>query len=164
MEEKKLRNENVFESGFIMEKLNCIVDNNIDFIVKQSRARKWQKEMILDVIHRQNAEIERLKTENNKLTEENRVVIHNMNFHRNKKFELQKQVNELENRFENKAHCNMSENCSMVKQAVKDTANKIYQGLCIYKNWCKMKDAILWGNESEELKVLISGIVGVEVE
>lgn len=38
--------------------------------------------------------------------------------------ELQKQVDELENRFENKACCNMSENCSMVNQAVKDTAKK----------------------------------------
>jgi predicted nuclease with TOPRIM domain len=76
------------------------------------------------VIEEQKAEIERLKTEfktdwrnswKNKFftaMEENR--------------ELHKQVDELENRFENKAHCNMSENCSMVQQAVKGTAKEIY--------------------------------------
>lgn len=42
----------------------------------------------------QKAEIERL-------TEENRVVKHNMDFHRNKKFELQKQVDELTEEREN---------------------------------------------------------------
>ena len=39
--------------------------------------------------------------------------------------EIQKQVDKLENRFENKACCNMSENCSMIQQAVKDTAREI---------------------------------------
>jgi hypothetical protein len=43
--------------------------------------------------------------------------------------ENQKQVDELKNRFENKACCNMSENCSMVQQAVKDTAKEILQML-----------------------------------
>lgn len=41
--------------------------------------------------------------------------------------EKQKQEDELENRFENKACCNMSENCSMIQQAVKDTAKEILQ-------------------------------------
>ena len=44
-----------------------------------------------------------------------------------KSAEFQKRVDELENRFENKAHCNMSENCSMVQQAVKDTARKCWE-------------------------------------
>ena len=49
-----------------------------------------------------------------------------------------------------------------VKQAVKDTAKEIYKGLC--KKWDKMKDAILFNGESENLKDLISEIIGVEVE
>ena len=51
-----------------------------------------------------------------------------------------------------------------VRQAVKDTANKIYRGLCEKENWNEMKEAIRWGDESEDLKVLISEILGVEVE
>ena len=39
----------------------------------------------------------------------------------------QKQVDKLENRFENKACCNMSENCSMIQQAVKDTAKELIE-------------------------------------
>ena len=71
---------------------------------------------------------------------------------------LQKQVDELKNKcceisserydegkynkFENKACCNMSENCPMVKQAVKDTAKEIYNELCGHgttyvKKWIK---------------------------
>lgn len=49
-------------------------------------------------------------------------------------------------------------------RAVKDTAKKIYRGLCEKENWNEMKEAIRWGDESEELKVLIREILGVEVE
>ena len=52
------------------------------------------------------------------------------------------------------------------QQAVKDTAKEIYKGLCNIKNgnWDKMKNAFLFGDESEDLKDLISSIIGVEVE
>ena len=51
MEEKKLTDEMVFPNN-LTEKLNRIIDNNIEFIVKQSRASKWQKEVILETIQR----------------------------------------------------------------------------------------------------------------
>lgn len=73
---------------------------------------------ILDLIHRQKAEIERLTEENGWLSKE-------CNKSTTECAELQNQVDELENRFENKACCNMSENCSMVQQAVKYTAKEI---------------------------------------
>ena len=80
---------------------------------------------ILDLIHRQNAEIERLMSE----IDQRREMMHRMDCNyatQLKKIdELQKQVDKLENRFENKACCNMSENCSMVQQAVKYTAKEI---------------------------------------
>ena len=85
----------------------------------------------------------------------------------NKAVELQKQVDELKEDIAEKDSVIdnlIKERPSIEKYAVKDTANKVYKGLCIYKNFCKMKDSILWGNESEELKSLISKIVGVEVE
>lgn len=47
----------------------------------------------------------------------------------NKCVELQKQVDELKNRFENKACCNMSENCSMIQKAVKDTSKEIFKDI-----------------------------------
>ena len=73
---------------------------------------------ILDLIHRQKAEIERL-------TEENGCLSKECNKSTTECAKLQKKVDELENRFENKACCNMSENCSMVQQAVKYTAKEI---------------------------------------
>ena len=60
-----------------------------------------------------------------RLTKENSNVISMNDALYREKAELQKQVDELENRFENKACCNMSENCSMVQQAVKYTAREI---------------------------------------
>lgn len=73
---------------------------------------------ILDLIHRQKAEIERLTEENGWLSKE-------CNKSTTECAKLQKKADELENRFENKACCNMSENCSMVQQAVKYTAKEI---------------------------------------
>ena len=74
------------------------------------------------VIHKENDEllgkIERLTKENSNVISMNDALYR-------EKAELQKQVDELENRFENKACCNMSENCSMVQQAVKYTAREI---------------------------------------
>lgn len=52
--------------------------------------------------------------------------------------ETQKQVDELENRFENKTCCSMSENCSMVQQAVKDTAKEIIK-------WIKRNGILEYG-------------------
>ena len=65
------------------------------------------------------AEIKRLKQSN-----KNILFVNEQEIKRNE--ELQKQVDELKNRFENKACCNMSENCSMIQQAVKDTAKEIF--------------------------------------
>ena len=87
------------------------------------------------------AEIERLTEENKQLEEEidlevdlqtqrkRQIIAESQEFIdelANKNAELQKQVDKLENRFENKPCCNMSENCSMIQQAVKDTAKEIY--------------------------------------
>lgn len=66
----------------------------------------------------QKAEIERL-------TEENCWLSKECNKSTTECAKLQKKVDELENRFENKACCNMIENCSMIQQAVKDTAREI---------------------------------------
>ena len=66
----------------------------------------------------QKEEIERLTEEKGKYQEKWQTSYMN-------ELNLHKQVDELENRFENKAHCNMSENCSMVQQAVKGTAKEI---------------------------------------
>lgn len=66
----------------------------------------------------QKAEIERLTEENGWLSKEcNKATAECA--------ELKKQGDKLENRFENKAFCNMSENCSMVQQAVKDRTIEI---------------------------------------
>ena len=120
---------------------------------------------ILDLIHRQKAEIERLTEEldeaTNSLVTASRCFTRMETFYKDKckefeiakekdtadskqhcekcrtywlskldaqkerTSELQKQVDKLENRFENKACCNMSENCSMIQQTVKDTAKEI---------------------------------------
>ena len=79
------------------------------------------KELIQRLL-RENAE-QKAKIE--RLTKENSNVISMNDALYREKAELQKQVDELENRFENKACCNMSENCSMVQQAVKYTAREI---------------------------------------
>ena len=90
---------------------------------------------ILDLIHRQKAEIERL-------TEENEWLSKECNKRTTECAKLQKKVDELENRFENKACCNMSENCSMVQQAVKYTAKEILQMLKdgVRYGWTKCLD------------------------
>ena len=77
--------------------------------------------------------------------------------------ELQKQVDELKNRFENKACCNMSENCSMIQQAVKDTAKEILQELLDFTNY----ETFRKGYELVKIKRKLKEIAkskGVEVE
>ena len=123
------------------------------WLLEGSKWKAYNLQEIPDLIHRlqsenvkQKAEIERLtlaveglKGENKvihkendellgkieRLTKENSNVISMNDALYREKAELQKQVDELENRFENKACCNMSENCSMVQQAVKYTAREI---------------------------------------
>ena len=80
---------------------------------------------IKELIQRLLREIAEQKTKIERLTKENSNVISMNDALYREKAELQKQVDELENRFENKACCNMSENCSMVQQAVKYTAREI---------------------------------------
>ena len=75
----------------------------------------------------------------------------------NKNAELQKQVDKLKNRFENKACCNMSENCSMIQQAVKDTAKEILQKIM---NIIKKSNGFL----AEEVIRIMAKQEGVEVE
>lgn len=108
------------------------------------------------VIHKENDEllgkIERLTKENSNVISMNDALYR-------EKAELQKQVDELENRFENKACCNMSENCSMVQQAVKYTAREILTEL--YETKFKMigEDYIY----ADNIKVFAKKY-GVEVE
>lgn len=120
-------------------------------------------------------ENEQLKEEIKRLTEEKGKYQEKWQTSYMNKLNLQKQVDELKEELV-KAYITERANiqaeiadagtsCHWCQNVtIKNTANKIYQGLCIYKNFCKMKDAILWGNESEELKDLISKIVGMEVE
>lgn len=100
--------------------------NLIHRLQSENAGLKERGKIVINDLHKtidkQKAEIEQLK-------EEHSVMEHNLDFHRNKKFELQKQVDELKNRFENKACCNMSENCSMVQKSVKDTAKEIFAEL-----------------------------------
>jgi chromosome segregation ATPase len=81
--------------------------------------------------------IERLTTENKKLTEKNRVMEHNLDFHRNKKFELQQQMDKLkeENTELYKEHTTLIAGSILEKQDIaKDTAKEILQG---FNQWLK---------------------------
>lgn len=136
-----------------MEEKKLTDDETFIWLLEGSKWKAYNLQEIPDLIRRlqsenvkQKAEIERLtlaveglKGENKvihkendellgkieRLTKENSNVISMNDALYREKAELQKQVDELENRFENKACCNMSENCSMVQQSVKYTAREI---------------------------------------
>ena len=113
---------------------------------------------ILDLIYRQKAEIERLTEENGWLSKE-------CNKSTTEFVELQKQVDEFENRFENKACCNMSENCSMVQQAVKYTAKEILTELLDFVNgWFEGVENNDFGVEFNRISKDFAEKYGVEVE
>ena len=65
----------------------------------------------------------------------------------------------MENRFENKAHCNMSENCSMIQQAVKDTAKEILRLIKSSEYVDSLKTISIWAVEK-----IFKERYGVEVE
>ena len=100
-----------------------------------------------------------LQNENNKLTEENRVMSHNLNFHRDRSLSFQKQVDELNE--QKQALIRVCDNCPKVltdvEQAVKDTAKEICD--LILKHWEKKQFV-----ECDWLRVAISERYGVEVE
>ena len=119
MEEKKLTDEEIVE----------ILKKRIENINQwETNALEYHKGLF-ELIHRQKAEIERLTEERDKAKRDNTSLLYNVSRVEKENAEFQKQVNELKNRFENKACCNMSENCSMIQQAVKDTAKEILQEL-----------------------------------
>lgn len=126
MKEKKLTDEEIINCF----ELCCVKNIDCDSCPydKRDYCGTTNKD-ILELLKNQKAEIERLTGESDEMFDRHAkenlsasILIEQRN---NEIAELQKQVEELENRFENKAHCNMSENCSMVQQAVKETAREI---------------------------------------
>ena len=121
MEEKKLTDEEIVEAlGHCATENTCrgCVKYNGEPTIDYFKCMRNTKNSVVDIIHRQKAEIEQLRKE---LANAHRLKVGEVMTNA----ELQKQVNELENRFENKTCCNMSENCSVVQQAIKDTAKEI---------------------------------------
>lgn len=111
----------------------------------------------LDLIHRLQAEKERL-------TEENRVMKHNMDFHRNKKFELQKQVEELKKQSLLKCDCcparrDLGLLLYQNEQAVKDTAKEIYTQML---EWIPIGEG--YSTFIDNFEMWIKERYGVEVE
>ena len=94
MDENKLTDEEIIKALDICYNEPCC-SNECPYFNKHGRNFCVEDKALYKDMKRVVQEHAEQKAEIERLTEENRVVIHNMDFHRNKKFELQKQVDEL---------------------------------------------------------------------